>query len=176
MIPAQPLLIFVLVVIVGTYFKRFRSRLFDRVIIFAVFGCALFLVLYPDFATRLAHMIGIGRGVDLVFYLAIPGLAFLVIILFSRMREVNAILTAIIREQALSAASQQPLFCSREDFPAQNIPIPGSAKHSQPSSTRLGGLVQSCCSMELTAKESLCSRHGCGGGKEPNSLRIFQLV
>jgi len=106
MILAQPLLILVLAVIVATYFRRLRSRLFDRLIVFAVFGCALLLVLYPNFATRLAHMIGIGRGVDLVFYLAIPGLAFLVILLFSRMREVNAILTTIVREQALLSASR----------------------------------------------------------------------
>jgi hypothetical protein len=60
------------------------------------------LVLRPEWATRIAHAVGIGRGVDLIFYLAIPGLAFLILVLFSRIRQLEARLTETIREQALA--------------------------------------------------------------------------
>ena len=102
MIPAQPFLIGVFFTLVLLYFTRLRSKAADGLIIIAVFGCSLLLVFHPDLATRLAHALGIGRGVDLIFYLAIPGLAFLILVLFSRMRRLEANLAVTIREQALT--------------------------------------------------------------------------
>ena len=101
MIPAQPILIVALVLLVLFYLSRLRSRLIDRVTVLAVFGCALILIVHPALATRMAAMVGVGRGVDLVFYVTIPGLAFLILILFLRLRELNAKLTETAREQAL---------------------------------------------------------------------------
>ncbi|HTP31254.1 MAG TPA: DUF2304 domain-containing protein [Candidatus Acidoferrales bacterium] len=110
MILAQPILVTLLAVLVILYFARLRSRASDGALIFLCFGVAALLVLRPTVATRLANFVGIGRGVDLITYLAIPGLALLVLLLFARTRDLNAKLTAIVRENALASApvNRQP--------------------------------------------------------------------
>lgn len=102
MIPAQPILLAVFAAVVFLYFARLRSRNSDGLVILLCFGIAALLVLRPRVATQLANMIGIGRGVDLVFYLAIPGLLLLILVLFARIRDLNSKLTAALRELALA--------------------------------------------------------------------------
>ncbi len=104
MIPAQPILIFALVTLVFFYFLRLRSKLIDTIAVVVIFGCASVLVMHPRLATRIATLVGVGRGVDLVFYIAIPGLAFLILLLFSKLRSIEAKLTKTIRQQALANA------------------------------------------------------------------------
>ena len=102
MIPAQPILLAVFAAVVFLYFARLRSRNTDGLLILLCFGIAALLVLRPNVATLLANMVGIGRGVDLVFYLAIPGLLLLILVLFARTRDLNLKLTAALRELALA--------------------------------------------------------------------------
>jgi len=102
MIVAQPILISLLAALVVLYFARLRSRASDGVVIFVLFAFAALLVLRPTVATRLANLVGIGRGVDLITYLAIPGLALFVLLQFARIRELNTKLTALVRESALA--------------------------------------------------------------------------
>jgi hypothetical protein len=104
MIPAQPILLAVFAVVVFLYFARLRSRNSDGLLILLCFGIAALLVLRPPVATQLANMVGIGRGVDLIFYLAIPGLLLLILVLFARTRDLNLKLTAALRELALANA------------------------------------------------------------------------
>ena len=104
MILAQPILVALLAALVILYFARLRTRAWDILVILLCFGIAALLVVRPEVATRLAHMVGIGRGVDLILYLAIPGLALLILLLFARTRELNLKLTAIVRETALANA------------------------------------------------------------------------
>jgi len=106
MIPAQPILIAVLAIITILYFTRLRSKAADGLIIILVFTCALVLVARPELATRLAQAVGIGRGVDLILYLSIPGLAFLILVLFSKQRKLDEKLTAMVREDALGQVMQ----------------------------------------------------------------------
>ena len=102
MILAQPILIVLLAALVIIYFARLRTRAWDILAIGLCFGVAALLVVRPTVATRLAHLVGIGRGVDLITYLAIPGLALLILLLFARTRELNLKLTALVRETALA--------------------------------------------------------------------------
>ena len=102
MILAQPILVSLLALLVVLYFARLRSRATDGALVFLCFGIAALLVIRPTVATTLANFVGIGRGVDLITYLAIPGLALLVLLLFARTRDLNAKLTALVRENALA--------------------------------------------------------------------------
>jgi hypothetical protein len=104
MIPAQPILIALLAVLVFLYFARLRSRTSDGLLVAVCFGVSALLVIRPTFATRIANLVGIGRGVDLIFYISIPGLALLVLVLFARTRDLNMKLTAVVRENALANA------------------------------------------------------------------------
>jgi hypothetical protein len=102
MILAQPILVALLALLVALYFARLRTRAWDILVIGLCFGIAALLVVRPSVATHLAHMVGIGRGVDLILYLAIPALALLILLLFARTRELNLKLTAAVREMALA--------------------------------------------------------------------------
>ena len=104
MILAQPILVALLAVLVILYFARLRSRGSDGLLVAVCFGIAAFLVARPTVATKIANFVGIGRGVDLIFYLAIPGLALMILLLFARTRDLNLKLTAALRELALSNA------------------------------------------------------------------------
>jgi hypothetical protein len=104
MIPAQPIIVALLAALVILYFARLRTRTSDGVVIALCFGIAALLVARPTVATQLAHLVGIGRGVDLIIYLAIPGLALLILVLFVRTRDLNLKLTAMVRETALANA------------------------------------------------------------------------
>jgi hypothetical protein len=97
MIPAQPILVAVLVAVVLLYFSRLRSKAADGLIILLCFGCAS-LVIRPNIATRIANLVGVGRGVDLILYLSLPGLLMMIFLLFARTRELNAKLTVAVRE------------------------------------------------------------------------------
>jgi len=104
MILAQPIITLLLGALVVLYFARLRSRASDMLVVMLCFGVAILLVFRPDVATNLAHVFGIGRGVDLILYLTIPGLAMMILVLFARTRDMNAKLTTVVRELAISEA------------------------------------------------------------------------
>ena len=57
-----------LLALFATYIFRLRSASSDRVLYLALAAIGVGLNLDPDFTTRLANRVGIGRGVDLMFY------------------------------------------------------------------------------------------------------------
>ena len=83
---------------------RLRSRLVNRILVAIVlFGIAIFIAA-PDLSTRVATSVGIGRGVDLLFYLSHLGVAFLVALLYVRIQELSARVTQLARSVALLTA------------------------------------------------------------------------
>jgi hypothetical protein len=59
------------------------------------------MVIVPAYNEGFIIEAGVGRGVDLISYLAIPGLLLLILVLFSKTRELNAKLTAAVRAFAI---------------------------------------------------------------------------
>jgi hypothetical protein len=102
--PVQFILIVLLGLVTYLYFGKLRSGVLDRVIVllFAVAGAVMAIV--PDFTTRIANLVGVGRGVDLFFYLAIIGLAFICLLLYSRVRELESSITDLARSVATKKA------------------------------------------------------------------------
>ncbi len=71
--------------------------------------CALWLlaaiaIWKPDLTTRLASVLGIGRGADLVFYCAILGMFTGFFWVYLRLRQLDANLTLLTRALALAQA------------------------------------------------------------------------
>ena len=62
------------------------------------------VVMRPESTTFLAHRLGVGRGVDLVTYLALLFIFFLLFRLFSRIEELERDITRLVREIALQRA------------------------------------------------------------------------
>lgn len=104
MIPIQPILVIAFGFGLVLYLSRLRSKITDRIIVTVIFGVSSSLVFYPQLATDLARLVGVGRGADLVFYVSIPGLAFLLLLVVAKIRDLNAKLTVAVRAQSLASA------------------------------------------------------------------------
>lgn len=65
--------------------SRARASVKIGFVLFLVFG--IIAVLYPDEVTRLAHLIGVGRGTDLLTYALIVAFAFAMINTYLRFRD-----------------------------------------------------------------------------------------
>ena len=58
-------------------------------------------VAWPDLTTRAAHLVGVGRGTDLVLYLAVLAFSFLSVALYQRIARLESNITQLTRELAL---------------------------------------------------------------------------
>lgn len=93
------------VILIGVYmYIRLRSSLFDLLLIFLFMGAGVFLVMFPDYANRIANWAGVGRGADLVFYMAILFLFFLILKLYSRLRKIEQHFTELVRKKSIEEA------------------------------------------------------------------------
>jgi hypothetical protein len=62
-------------------------------------------VLFPDLVTSLAHLVGVGRGTDLVFYVFVVVSAVAWLGIYRRITELETRLTRLVRAQALAEAA-----------------------------------------------------------------------
>lgn len=72
-----------------------------------VWLAAAIAVLWPDLTVRLANLVGVGRGSDLVIYLAVVFLFYFVFRLLLRIEKIEKNLTEIVREEALKDYDKQ---------------------------------------------------------------------
>ncbi len=63
------------------------------------------LVLWPDLSSRVASAVGVGRGVDLVVYIAILAIFYLLFRILIRIEQMERSITDIVRKDALSKKS-----------------------------------------------------------------------
>jgi small membrane protein len=102
--PIQAILVLILLAIAGLYFNRLRKKSFDRLIILVFIFAGIMLVIAPDLTTAIAHILGVGRGADLIMYLGLLTLSFFCLLLYARIRELEASLTDLARWIALDQA------------------------------------------------------------------------
>lgn len=89
------------VVIFAVYATRLRSRLTDHLAYLVLAFTALVLVIRPEWSTRLAQLVGIGRGADLVFYVFIVFSLFSFVAAAANRRRLERDLTSVVRVLAL---------------------------------------------------------------------------
>lgn len=65
-------------------------------------------VLQPDITQRFAHLLGVGRGADAVFYCAIVALSYAFFRLYLRSRHLEQQLTLLVRKLALEMHDRGP--------------------------------------------------------------------
>lgn len=102
----QPILLLLLVLLTVLYFAKMRSRLLDRIVVSILAALGLTLVAVPAVASRLARTLGVGRGVDVVIYFSIVGIGFFILLLISKVRELENKITVLTREVALSRSQR----------------------------------------------------------------------
>lgn len=98
------LLIAGLAVILRVYLTNIRTGRRDRFIVLLLFAALVGAVLYPPATTWIANRLGVGRGVDLAFYVAFLLLFFLASVFYARYKELQRSLTIIVREIAVLKA------------------------------------------------------------------------
>jgi hypothetical protein len=84
-----------------SYLKKFRRPALDKLFVGLLLTTGIFFLLYPEVTNKLAHFFGIGRGADLIFYLAILSFGYMVMLLYSKIKKLENQLTQIIRKQSL---------------------------------------------------------------------------
>lgn len=102
--PIQFLVLTILFLGLWVYLRYLRSRGRDRFIVLVVFCGGIVFVLMPNWSSRIAEQVGVGRGVDLVIYLSLLLLGFVILVLYSQLRAVRGQLTDLTRQFALQHA------------------------------------------------------------------------
>ena len=87
-----------------------------RLLVLLALVAAVIVVVWPGVLTWLAHLVGIGRGSDLLFYAAIVAFLFYVVVDYKRSVQASRATTRLARELTLTEARlQDTLAASRDD-------------------------------------------------------------
>ena len=104
---AIQVILFCGLIFIGIYvYRRFRNSAIDAFMIIAFITAGIILVLFPELTNRIAHVLGVGRGADLVFYLSILFFFFIILKLYSRVRKLEQSFTKMVRENSIAAAKK----------------------------------------------------------------------
>jgi len=105
MIPIQAILVVLLILIGGTSLAT-SSRLASRLAVLGLLSLAVLFVVSPDLTTRLAHLVGVGRGTDLLLYMFCLASIAVFLKLYKKNRAVEEKLTEVARQVALRGARE----------------------------------------------------------------------
>jgi hypothetical protein len=87
----------------------FRSKLAYRALAAFFFLVATGFVTFPDTTTEIAHVLGVGRGTDLLLYLVIFAGVHVLLLLYMRTRRLESKLTELTRAIAIKTAEHPGL-------------------------------------------------------------------
>lgn len=99
-----------LVLIVGCvlcltiYFGFYRSLLRDRLLALSLFALAVLAIVAPDLTTRVANLVGVGRGADLLIYTLFVATVFSFVLVYTRLAKVEGANTRLVRALAILTA------------------------------------------------------------------------
>ena len=97
-------LIFLLVTLAVYALSQYKRTPLVSALIFCSAGMGIGLVLFPDLSNHFAHWVGVGRGVDLIFYLFIVIALAAIFNLHLRIRANAEVTTELARSIALMSA------------------------------------------------------------------------
>jgi small membrane protein len=98
---SQILLIGALLVFI-IYVFLLRTLFLDRLILLFITASGILLVIYPNLATWIANLFGIGRGADLLLYLFVVLGLFFAVTITSEIKRLQRQVTELVRFIALS--------------------------------------------------------------------------
>jgi hypothetical protein len=104
--PIKIILIIPLLFIIFLFVLQLRNRTTYRFTLILIALAGILFVIYPDFTTRLAHKINVGRGTDLLFYFCALAGFIAMIILYSKLRSIELVQTRIIQNMAVDSAQE----------------------------------------------------------------------
>jgi hypothetical protein len=90
---------------IGWFIFLRRNRLpFHIMTVFVLIGLAALAVIFPDLTQDTADLVGVGRGTDLVTYMAIVSVMFVLLHYYTKFVELQRQLTQVTRELAILRA------------------------------------------------------------------------
>jgi len=104
MITIKVILIAILLIILRAFLVQKSLMLAKRLSAVALFLLLVFLVLFPDMSNQIANKVGVGRGVDLLFYLSHLFLLLLIVALWRRLNVLSETVTKLTRDIAVENA------------------------------------------------------------------------
>lgn len=103
------ILVTLAILVVLVLISRSRDLIVERSFTILVTLAGVYFVIFPDSASKIANLVGIGRGADLIFYLFIVFSWFWFASTSAKMRKTEKRLTEIVRQVAIANPSgKQP--------------------------------------------------------------------
>lgn len=103
--PIQLLLTLLLVIVGIASLRLLRNRLLYRLFFLGIIAVGILFVAVPTIPYYLAMQLGVGRGVDLVFYLLFTGFLLMGVVLYRRLLQHDVIITQLVRQNAIRNAT-----------------------------------------------------------------------
>ena len=95
------------IIIIAAYmYMRLRNTFLDLVLILLFLITGVVFVIFNEITDKMAHFLGIGRGADMIFYLGLLFLFFLMLKLYARLRRVEENLTELVRKKSIEDAEE----------------------------------------------------------------------
>lgn len=84
-----------------------RTKAWKKLIMLALAAVAVISILYPQLTTKVAHLVGVGRGTDLLLYLLVAVFLYVTVGFYLRFRDLERQLTVMARRIAIDEAVQR---------------------------------------------------------------------
>ncbi len=104
--PIKIILIIPLLMLILFFVPKMQNRIVYRFSLILIALAGIFFVINPDFTTELAHKLNVGRGTDLLFYLCAVAGFISILMLYSKLRRIEATQTEIIQNAAIENAKK----------------------------------------------------------------------
>lgn len=82
-------------------YKKEQTPIGELLLWFMIWFGVIFVALFPDFADLLAHVVGVGRGADMIVYLSLSVLFYLVFKIVGRLYRMERDITKLVRHVAI---------------------------------------------------------------------------
>ncbi len=104
--PIKIILIVPILFLILLLITQLRNKTFSRMIMILIGMIGIIFIIYPDSTTTIANRLHVGRGTDLLLYFSVISGVIGMLLLYSKLRRIEAMQTEIIRSHALESASK----------------------------------------------------------------------
>lgn len=107
MTPIQVFLLIFLMAAFFLYWNLFQNRFLNRLLLLVAMLVTIFFVIKPAVSTRIANWLGVGRGTDLIVYITIVILIFVLLLMYSKIKKLEEMVTTLLREKTLHESNNR---------------------------------------------------------------------
>lgn len=90
------------------FIRKSRGKRLNVVFLVVAALISAVFVICPDLTTKIARLLGVGRGTDFVLYISIMVFWYFIAQLFARIRKMEQMMTEILRKDAIRSATTLP--------------------------------------------------------------------